>query len=667
MGMAAGQARLLSITSRISDNELRAQLINNDKIRLATQSSQVSEAYVQALNDASLMFTNYDADNNASYKQLTFNSLTAYSPYNNQYALSNASGKILVSEDDAFKFSQSKSLEEFLGKYNLKQTTTYWNSIATYLDGNGNNVAKYPTEEVDSNGNTVYSAPYYPSELKTWYEGDSSHICTTGVEKCSELNKHSYMDIVTSNYYYNYSSKLETYENNRAEMLQLVYSTMVSELDKLLPDNTTLNDLERAIGDLLVDQSMLSGAGKTYLTEMQTLAHNTALGYSESKVTPELDNSNTNRVNIGEDLAIDFSTTPAKVLIPDEAGIYNDETNNVNYTNNNIDFYTKDDDTNNIVDISKSDNGGTQIEYFGVPASIPTNLAQNPFSEVTVRTHLTPDEQETQRKNIIQLIKANVTHIFNPSAFIPKVKNLDKDKFDAFNNAGEELVKATLGNDYTTTPNPIDDTELLDFYNCFTDPITLCNTFNNNTTVNIAAVTVGLSASNSQTQLNNLQALKQVSVLDAFMNTYGEPKYTWIDTSNNNEDATAKAQWYTNLYDRMIQGYTVLKDGLASSPEWIKFAFESGLVNMEQIDSFNCWNNIIYTNCSDITEQTDSTAVAKAEAEYNAAMNKIENKDKMYDLELKNIDTEHTSLETEYESIKSAIEKNIDRTFKIYT
>ena len=32
MGMAAGQARLLSITSRLSDNELRAQIINNDKI-----------------------------------------------------------------------------------------------------------------------------------------------------------------------------------------------------------------------------------------------------------------------------------------------------------------------------------------------------------------------------------------------------------------------------------------------------------------------------------------------------------------------------------------------------------------------------------------------------------------------------------------------------------
>ena len=53
MGMAAGQARLLSITSRMSYNELRAQIINNNKMRLATKSSQVSEAYTTALNDRS--------------------------------------------------------------------------------------------------------------------------------------------------------------------------------------------------------------------------------------------------------------------------------------------------------------------------------------------------------------------------------------------------------------------------------------------------------------------------------------------------------------------------------------------------------------------------------------------------------------------------------------
>ena len=164
----------------------------------------------------------------------------------------------------------------------------------------------------------------------------------------------------------------------------------------------------------------------------------------------------------------------------------------------------------------------------------------------------------------------------------------------------------------------------------------------------------------------------EVITLARVMNTFGEPQVAWIDTSSvtdsYNENGDAKAQWYTNLFQRMQDGgYKVLQDGLASSPEWIQFAFESGLVTLEQVDSKFAWNTVMYSNCSDITEQTNSEAITIAEAEYNAAMNKIENKDKMYDLELKNIDTEHNSLETEYESIKTAIDKNVERTFKIYS
>ena len=47
-------------------------------------------------------------------------------------------------------------------------------------------------------------------------------------------------------------------------------------------------------------------------------------------------------------------------------------------------------------------------------------------------------------------------------------------------------------------------------------------------------------------------------------------------------------------------------------------------------------------------------------------MNDIESKDSLYDLELKNIATEHSSLQTEYDSIKGVISKNVERTFNFY-
>ena len=107
MGMAASQARLLSITSRMSDNELRSQLINNAKMRLTTDSSKASEKYLAALNEAQMMFSNYDTAGNSQYQQLTFSNLTSYSAYNNQYGLVNKSGQLLISENDASKYTEA--------------------------------------------------------------------------------------------------------------------------------------------------------------------------------------------------------------------------------------------------------------------------------------------------------------------------------------------------------------------------------------------------------------------------------------------------------------------------------------------------------------------------------------------------------------------------------
>ena len=155
-------------------------------------------------------------------------------------------------------------------------------------------------------------------------------------------------------------------------------------------------------------------------------------------------------------------------------------------------------------------------------------------------------------------------------------------------------------------------------------------------------------------------------LLSEIIATYGEPKYAWVDENDtaNTGNADAKAQWYTNLFNRMNQGFKILENGLASSKEWMEYALESGIVTLEQVDKSFRWNGIDYRTCTRITEETDDSAVTKAKAEYNRAMKDIEAKDNIYDLELKNIDTEHTALQTEYDVIKGVIDKNIARTFK---
>lgn len=169
--------------------------------------------------------------------------------------------------------------------------------------------------------------------------------------------------------------------------------------------------------------------------------------------------------------------------------------------------------------------------------------------------------------------------------------------------------------------------------------------------------------------ISKIKKLIDTYYINALCNTFGEPQTTWIDENDRtgSGDASAKVQWYTNLFNRMKDGYAVLLDGLASSRQWIEYALESGLCTMTQVNSENSWKSIGYANCADITEETDETAVTIAEAEYKLATQKIQAKDQRFDMELKNIDTEHTALQTEYDSIKNAMNENIKRTFKYFT
>ena len=124
MGMSATQARLLTITGRLTDNEMRSQTITNAKLRLAQKSSDASQVYMDALSSEKLVFKSYDDNGAGSSFNLTPALLYSYEPLKNQYSIQNASGQNLVSATDANNFETSNTLSQFLDKYGLAKDTT---------------------------------------------------------------------------------------------------------------------------------------------------------------------------------------------------------------------------------------------------------------------------------------------------------------------------------------------------------------------------------------------------------------------------------------------------------------------------------------------------------------------------------------------------------------
>lgn len=108
MGMAASQARLLTITSRIHDVEYQAQSIQNAKIALATQSDEVYQDYLAALDQTTFTVK----DNNNQTVVANFNTLcginAARCKSNERYLLRDDRGKIIVSDEIAEGYAANK-------------------------------------------------------------------------------------------------------------------------------------------------------------------------------------------------------------------------------------------------------------------------------------------------------------------------------------------------------------------------------------------------------------------------------------------------------------------------------------------------------------------------------------------------------------------------------
>ena len=75
MGLAASQARLLSLTARMHDIEYKAQNLEAQKLQMANKSQQVYAEYEDALNRTKVQYKTIGADGSASYKDATLYNL----------------------------------------------------------------------------------------------------------------------------------------------------------------------------------------------------------------------------------------------------------------------------------------------------------------------------------------------------------------------------------------------------------------------------------------------------------------------------------------------------------------------------------------------------------------------------------------------------------------
>lgn len=142
------------------------------------------------------------------------------------------------------------------------------------------------------------------------------------------------------------------------------------------------------------------------------------------------------------------------------------------------------------------------------------------------------------------------------------------------------------------------------------------------------------------------------------------------------------ADSYTLLTTLVSEGYVVLMEPQAD-PE-AGYEYKNGKISysddtvqnkeyrLDEKDAdgnlyvYKVFDDTSVSTSTKVQEVSDEVGLKKAEAQYEADMNKINAKDTRYDNKLSQLETERNAIKTEIESLETVAKDNVERTFKIF-
>lgn len=126
------------------------------------------------------------------------------------------------------------------------------------------------------------------------------------------------------------------------------------------------------------------------------------------------------------------------------------------------------------------------------------------------------------------------------------------------------------------------------------------------------------------------------------------------------------AAFYDTLFNQICtNGWT--ENDRVTDPKYMQEMLKNGAMYISTLSDDGFYYQGNYGVNTYIKEVSDEEAIAQAEAKYSREKNKINYKENILDMKMKNLDTETSALSTEYDTVKSIIQKNIEKVFKRYS
>ena len=94
---------------------------------------------------------------------------------------------------------------------------------------------------------------------------------------------------------------------------------------------------------------------------------------------------------------------------------------------------------------------------------------------------------------------------------------------------------------------------------------------------------------------------------------------------------------------------------------------QNGSVHLAKYAGNANWNAVSTSDEESlITSEADDSKATEAKAKYDSDKSELDYKEQQIDLQITNLDTERSALDTEVDSVKAILNKNIERSFKMF-
>lgn len=741
MGLAASQSRWLSLTSRLSDLELRAGVLSNTKIRLATHESDASRAYTAELDRHKMTVYNATTDR---YVSADLENLTSYyggdATDTVQRLITDSNGNLIVNDDVANAYDGSNgNLERFLNGMHytsVRSLDEYKNNYATALRSNAgfvsttkNTLKTTALNELTASVNAInVTSTNYTS---TTYSGA---YCRVSYNDTAIINAPSN---ATRNKL-NYDEVYTLAEDHKSSFLVQPAACSVDPNTVGTNFATLITDYTNQLGANLIGNLSSKGIPTDILTRATNYA---GLATFNKFVYNKIDTDSKDGVNMGN-----ASGTGA-------TGSLSSYLNNLVYPGTtrsgiNIDPYVASTLTaingaalGGIIGTLIAPGIGTAIGgaiggvvgfigglIFGTNSSSGTsgqnnicaqsnyttsgflNLTKNASLQVTVSgkelidTYLTFFDQYmaqnyggstantvgTEHTTRAARTGGNSTQPVGYSIGTPNVTTTPTYASTNGTKAGEMKTLLNTVNTKLTQITSI-------FPSLAAAPCIASLNFasvksaidaisDNNATLTQAQLksvydikaAISLSISGALSTAIDSASLSEASLSTAITENVRVNENTLSQEYASNTYDAGAVTYYTNIFNKIKaanggtwaseRGYREVSDDVWTNPTWLQTQIEAGnLYLYTDKNRDGTFENVSWTTGdSTLTEQDDTSGIARAKAQYDTSMNEIKTKETKLDLELKQIDTEHSAVQSEIDSVKKVIDKNIERTFKMF-